>query len=113
MRDILDKETLEALEINSMESLIDYLLGEDSTAVMPGELQALSQINHVPLPVLVKLAKEMGLSIALRDKHHEGRGFHSNNHDRFSEKNGMITGCSIGDSSRFMVAAHQPTMGKK
>jgi hypothetical protein len=67
MRTILNRDELESLEISTMEQLVGHLLSEDSTTVMPGELQALSTINHVPLPELVKQAKEYGLSVVNRN----------------------------------------------
>lgn len=66
MRQVLTLDDLEANEIDTLDKLIDYLLEEDSTAVMPGELQALSRINDVSIHDLIQQAKQAGLSIAMK-----------------------------------------------
>jgi hypothetical protein len=95
--------------IDSVETFVQYLLDDGQTWTFPGEVQALAGLLSRPYVEVLREIKEYGVEIRLHPRAPTGRGFTSNDHDRWTPKNGAVGGYCIGDASRQMVSRHQPT----
>ena len=97
-----------APEFESVETFAQFLIDDERTTFLPGEAQKLAECLRRPMADVAAELKTYGFTVAIREKTAEVRGIHSNNHDRYSEKNGCINGTGIGNASRQMVSGWQP-----
>jgi len=96
-------------EFGSIGAFVEFLLDDGRETFKPGEAQKIAGHIHRPIKeVMDELTRGYGLKVEIRSTH-TPRGFTSNNHDLYSEKNGWRNGCGIGGTSRQMVSHYQPT----
>lgn len=98
-----------APEFATVETFVQFLLDDERDTFTPGEAQKIAEATRRPMTEIVEELKSYGLKVSIKHKQAEGRGINSNNHDKYSAKNGWVTGCGIGGSSRHMVSHWQPT----
>ena len=98
-----------APEFRSIEAFAQFLLDDDRTTFLPGEVQKVAERIHRPMAEVAKELKSYGFSVSLNNKVPVVRGVNSNSHDRFTASNGFVGGCGIGNASRQMVTGWQPT----
>jgi hypothetical protein len=96
-------------EFESIESFVEFLTDEERTTFPPFEAQKVAENTGMLLKAVVAELKQRGFTPKANEVKAEGRGYTSNNHDRYSEKNGWVGGCGIGNASRTMVQGFQPT----
>lgn len=96
-------------EFESVESFAEFLTDDERKTFMPGEAQKVAEATGQPMRLIIEALKKLGFQPKAGEKVAETRGYTSNNHDRYSEKNGWVGGCGIGNASRQMVQGFQPT----
>ena len=95
-------------EFQSVEVFVQFRLDDLEETFSMGDAQKISENVHKSLKDVMEELKGYGLRLALNNKASETRGFNSNNNDRFTAKNGFVSGTGIGNTSRQMVSSFQP-----
>lgn len=96
-------------EFESVEAFAQFLTDDERETFLPGEAQKVAEATETPMRLVIDALKKLGFTPKAGEKVTETRGYTSNNHDRYSEKNGWVGGCGIGNASRTMVQKFQPT----
>ncbi len=95
-------------EFASIEAFVQFCMDDERDTFLPGEAQKVAAAIKRNLPEVVAELKSYGLTPVTREVK-SVRGINSNNHDLYTAKNGWVTGCGIGSTSRHMVSGWQPT----
>lgn len=95
-------------EFESVEAFAEFLTDDERTTFVPGEAQKVAEATGMPMRAVVDALKALGFTPKAQEAVKQTRGYTSNNHDRYSEKNGWVGGCGIGNASRQMVQDFQP-----
>lgn len=95
-------------EYASVEDFVQFCMDEDRKAFLPGEAQKVAAATHRTIRDIMAEFISYGLHV---ETHPVAtcRGFTSNNHDLYSERNGWRHGHGIGGTSRQMISHQQPT----
>ena len=95
-------------EFASVETFVEHLMDDERESFFPGEAQKVAQRTGAKVSEVTAALKSYGFTCKFNAKAPEGRGFTSNDNNRYTEKNGFIGGCGIGGTSRHMVSHWQP-----
>ncbi len=98
-----------APEFESVEAFVQYCLDDERDSFTPGDAQRIAQSIGSTIVAVTTELRSYGLRCVINPKRPESRGFSANDHDKYSEKNGFISGTGIGGTSRHMVSHWQPT----
>lgn len=96
-------------EFENVNAFAEFLSDEERETFAPFEAQKVSDNTGLTMREVVEALKTLGFTPKALEAAKATRGYTSNNHDRYSEKNGWVGGCGIGNASRQMVQGFQPT----
>ena len=95
-------------EYASLEAFISFLNDDERNTFTPGEAHKVAANSRARVADLIEKLKKAGFTPAVKAEAKDVRGVNSNPHDRFTAKNGWVSGTGIGNASRHMVQAYQP-----
>lgn len=95
-------------EFASIEAFVEFCIDDEKDSFLPGDAQKISQTTGMPMSEVIAKLKEFGLKSVLNEaakRAQNVRGCHSNDYDKYSPKNGWISGQGIGNASRHMTSS--------